>query len=130
LSEALLIAGAFYQLLSTSEISTPMAIFIVTPILLRASTFAAQFSAGLAIAAVTAMVSVGLYTHQSLPIPVNFRLLLGKIAVATILVLMLVSFSAAYWRGGLDYLPSAGSFPLKATLVWLVCVSGSRSTSR
>ena len=116
-SDALLITGAFYQLLSISEISTP--------ILLRASTFAAQFSAGLAIAAVTAMVSVGLYGHQSF---VDFRLLLGKIAVATILVLMLVSFSAAYWREGLDYLPDAGSFPLKATLIWLVCVSVTRST--
>src|ERR1700687_3752196 len=116
-SDALLITGAFYQLLSTSEISTP--------IFLRASTFAAQFSAGLAIAAVTAMVSVGLYGHQSF---VDLRLLLGKIAVATILVLMLVSFSAAYWRDGLDYLPDAGSFPLKATLIWLVCVSVTRST--
>jgi hypothetical protein len=116
-SDALLITGAFYQLLSTSEISTP--------IFLRASTFAAQFSAGLAIAAVTAMVSVGLYGHQSF---VDLRLLLGKIAVATILVLMLVSFSAAYWREGLDYLPDAGSFPLKATLIWLVCVSVTRST--
>src|SRR5438876_1758704 len=118
-SDALLITGAFYQLLSTSEISTP--------ILLRASTFAAQFSAGLAIAAVTAMVSVGLYGHQSF---VDFRLLLGKIAVATILVLMLASFSAAYWREGLDYLPDAGrrNFPLKATLIWLVCVSVTRST--
>ena len=116
-SDALLITGAFYQLLSTSEISTP--------ILLRASTFAAQFSAGLAIAAVTAMVSVGLYGHQSF---VDFRLLLGKIAVATILVLMLASFSAAYWREGLDYLPDAGrrNFPLKATLIWLVCVSVTR----
>src|SRR5438132_5107780 len=116
-SDALLITGAFYQLLSSSEISTP--------ILLRASTFGAQFSAGLAIAAVTAMVSVGLYGHQSF---VDFRLLLGKIAVATILVLMLVSFSAAYWRDGLDNLPDPGSFPLKATLIWLVCVSVTRST--
>ena len=116
-SDALLITGAFYQLLSTSEISTP--------ILLRASTFGAQFSAGLAIAAVTAMVSVGLYGHQSF---VDFRLLLGKIAVATILVLMLVSFAAAYWRDGLNYLPDPGSFPLKATLIWLVCVSVTRST--
>src|SRR6202047_1375198 len=116
-SDALLITGAFYQLLSTSEISTP--------ILLRASTFGAQFSAGLAIAAVTAVVSGGLYGHQSF---VDFRLLLGKIAVATILVLMLVSFSAAYWRDGLDNLPDPGSFPLKATLIWLVCVSVTRST--
>jgi len=118
-SDALLITGAFYQLLSTSEISTP--------ILLRASTFGAQFSAGLAIAAVTAMVSVGLYGHQSF---VDFRLLLGKIAVATILVLMLVSFSAAYWREGLDYLPDRHNFPWKATLIWLVCVSVTRSTFR
>jgi tetratricopeptide (TPR) repeat protein len=117
LSDALLITGAFYRLLSTSEISTP--------ILLRASPFAAQFSAGLAIAAVTVMVSVGLYGHQSF---VGFRLLLSKIAVATILVLMLVSFSAAYWREGLDYLPDPGTFPLKATLIWLVCVSVTRST--
>ena len=74
---------------------------------------------------VTAMVSVGLYGHQSF---VDSRLLLGKIAVATILVLMLVSFSAAYWREGLDYLPDAGNFPVKATLIWLVCVSVTRST--
>jgi len=112
----LLITGAFYQLLAASEIGVP--------ILLRASTFAAQFSAGLSVAAVTAMISVGLYGHQSFA---DFRLLLSKIAVATILVLMLVSFSAAYWREGLDHLPDAGSFPLKATLIWLVCVSVTRS---
>jgi sugar transferase (PEP-CTERM system associated) len=116
-SDALLITGAFYQLLSASENGTP--------IVLRASSFTAQFSAGLSVAAVTAMVSVGLYGHQSF---VDFRLLLSKIAVATILVLMLVSFSAAYWREGLDYLPDAGSFPLKATLIWLVCVSVTRGT--
>src|SRR5437763_8295490 len=69
-SDTLLITCAFYQLLSSSEIGTP--------ILLRASTFAVQFSAGLAVAAVTAMVSVGLYGHQSF---VDFRLLLSKIAV-------------------------------------------------
>src|SRR5712671_457569 len=116
-SDALLITGAFYQLLSASEIGVP--------ILLRASTFAAQFSAGLSVAAVSAMISVGLYGHQ---IFADFRLLLSEIAVATILVLMLVSFSAAYWREGLDHLPDAGSFPLKATLIWLVCVSVTRST--
>jgi sugar transferase (PEP-CTERM system associated) len=115
-SDTLLITGAFYQLLAASEIGVP--------ILLRASTFAAQFSAGLSVAAVTAMISVGLYGHQSFA---DFRLLLSKIAVATILVLMLVSFSAAYWREGLDHLPDAGSFPLKATLIWLVCVSVTRS---
>jgi len=116
-SDALLITGAFYQLLSASENGTP--------IVLRASSFTAQFSAGLSVAAVSAMVSVGLYGHQSF---VDFRLLLSKIAVATILVLLLVSFSSAYWREGLDYLPDAGSFPLKATLIWLVCVSITRGT--
>src|SRR5262249_55862255 len=98
-SDALLITGAFYLLFSASEIGVP--------ILLRASTFAAQFSAGLSVAAVTAMISVGLYGQQSF---VDFRLLLSKIAVATILVLLLLSFSAAFWRDGLDRLPNAGSF--------------------
>ena len=116
-SDALLITGAFYQLLSASEIGTP--------IVLRVSSFAVQFSAGLSVAAVTAMVSVGLYGHQSF---VDFRLLLSKIAVASILVLTLVSVSAAYWREGLGYLPDAGSFPVKATLIWLVCVSVTRGT--
>jgi sugar transferase (PEP-CTERM system associated) len=116
-SDALLTTGAFYQLLSVSENGTP--------IVLRASSFTAQFSAGLSVAAVTAMVSVGLYGHQSF---VDFRLLLSKITVAAILVLTLISFSAAYWRDGLDYLPDAASFPLKATLIWLVCVSVTRGT--
>jgi sugar transferase (PEP-CTERM system associated) len=92
---------------------------------LRVSSFNVQFSAGLAVAAVTAMVSVGLYGHQSF---VDFRLLVSKIAVASILVLTLVYFSAIYWREGLGYLPDATSFPLKATLIWLVCVSVTRGT--
>jgi sugar transferase (PEP-CTERM system associated) len=116
-SDVLLITGAFYQLLSTSEISAP--------IMLRVSSFTVQFSAGLAVAAVTAMVSVGLYGHQCF---VDFRLLLSKIAVASLLVLMLISFSATYWREGLSYLPDTKSFPLKATLIWLVCVSITRGT--
>jgi len=81
-SDALLITGAFYQLLSHSEIGTPL--------VLGVSSFSAQFSAGLSAAAVTAMVSVGLYGQQSF---LDFRLLLSKIVVASILVLMLVSFS-------------------------------------
>jgi sugar transferase (PEP-CTERM system associated) len=116
-SDALLITGAFYQLLSASEIGVP--------IVLRVSSFTVQFSAGLAVAAVTAMVSVGLYGHQSF---VDFRLLLSKIAVASILVLILVYSSAIYWREGLGYLPDTTSFPLKATLIWLVCVSVTRGT--
>jgi len=36
--------------------------------------------------------------------------------------------SAAYWREGLDYLPDRHNFPWKATLIWLVCVSVTRST--
>jgi sugar transferase (PEP-CTERM system associated) len=116
-SDALLITGAFYQLLSHSEIGTP--------IVLRVSSFGAQFSAGLAFATVTAMVSVGLYGQQSF---MDFRLLLSKIVVAAILVLMLVSFSASYWRDGLAQLTDFTHFPLKATLIWLVCVAVTRGT--
>jgi sugar transferase (PEP-CTERM system associated) len=118
-SDALLITGAFYQLLSGSDIGAP--------IMLRVSSFTVQFSAGLAVAAVTAMVSVGLYGSQSF---VDFRLLLSKIAVASILVLLLISVSASYWHEGLSYLPEhvVKSFPLTATLIWLVCVSVTRGT--
>jgi sugar transferase (PEP-CTERM system associated) len=116
-SDALLITGAFYQLLSESGVGTP--------IVLGASSFNAQFSVGLSLATVTAMVSVGLYGQQSF---MDFRLLFSKIAVASILVLMLVSVSATYWREGLDQLPDFANFPLKATLIWLVCVSVTRGT--
>lgn len=116
-SDALLITGAFYQLLSTSESGTP--------IVLGATGFNAQFSAGLSFATVTAMVSIGLYGQQSF---VDFRLLFSKIAVASILVLMLVSLSATYWRDGLAHLTDFASFPWKATLIWLVCVSVTRGT--
>jgi sugar transferase (PEP-CTERM system associated) len=117
LSDALLITGAFYQLLSESGIGTP--------IVLGASSFNAQFSAGLSFAAVATMVSVGLYGQQSF---MDFRHLFGKIIVASILVLLLVSLSASYWREGLDQLPDFANFPLKATLIWLLCVSVTRGT--
>jgi hypothetical protein len=52
-SDILLITGAFYHLLSQAETGTP--------IVLGASGFNAQFSAALSFAAVTTMVSVGLY---------------------------------------------------------------------
>ena len=116
-SDVLLITGAFYQLLSHSEAGTP--------IVLGVSSFSAQFSAGLAAATVTAMVSVGLYGQQSF---MDFRLLLSKIVVASILVLTLVSFSVTYWRDGLAQLTDFPNFPLKATLIWLVCVSVTRGT--
>jgi hypothetical protein len=116
-SDALLITGAFYQLLSASEFATP--------IVQGASSFPVQFSAGLSAAAVTAMVSVGLYGQQSF---LDFRLLLSKFAVAAIMVLVLVYLSATYWRSGLDDLLDAGSFPLKATLIWLACVATTRGT--
>src|ERR1700758_5026823 len=116
-SDALLITGAFYQLISSSEISIP--------IVLGVSSFSAQFSAGLSVATVTAMLSVGLYGQQSF---MDFRLLFSKIVVASVLVLMLVSFSATYWRDGLDQLTDFVNFPLKATLIWLVCVSVTRGT--
>src|ERR1700757_1319690 len=116
-SDVLLITGAFYQLLSHSEAGTP--------IVLGVSSFSAQFSAGLAAATVTAMVSVGLYGQQSF---MDFRLLLSKIVIASILVLTLVSFSVTYWRDGLAQLTDFPNFPLKATLLWLVCVSVTRGT--
>src|ERR1700751_2572200 len=116
-SDALLITCAFYNLLSHSEIGTP--------IVLGASSFSAQFSAGLSVAAVTTMVSVGLYGQQSF---VDFRLLFSQILVASILVLLLISLSATYWRDGLAELTDFSNFPLKATLIWLVCVSVTRGT--
>jgi sugar transferase (PEP-CTERM system associated) len=116
-SDALLITGAFYQLLSHSEIGTP--------IVRGVSSFSAQFAVGLAVAAVTAMVSVGLYGHQAFA---DFRLLLNKIAVASILVLTFVSFSVTYWRDGLAPLTDFADFPIKATLIWLACVAVTRGT--
>src|SRR5438477_985034 len=116
-SDALLITGAFYQLLSSSEVGMP--------IILGASSFSAQFSAGLSVATVTTMLSVGLYGQQSF---MDFRLLFSKIIVAAVLVLMLISLSATYWREGLDQLTDFVNFPLKATLIWLVCVSVTRGT--
>src|ERR1700749_4820319 len=116
-SDALLITGAFYQLISSSEVSIP--------IVLGVSSFSAQFSAGLSVATVTTMLSVGLYGQQSF---MDFRLLFSKIIVASLLVWMLVSISATYWREGLDQLTDFVNFPLKATLIWLVCVSVTRGT--
>src|SRR5215471_9231711 len=77
----------------------------------------------LSFATVTAMISVGLYGQQSF---VDFRLLFSKIAVASILILLLISFSATYWREGLGQLTDFSNFPLKATLISLVCVSVTR----
>jgi FlaA1/EpsC-like NDP-sugar epimerase len=71
------------------------------------------------------MLSVGLYGQQSF---MDFRLLLSKIVVASILVLMLVSFSVNYWRDGLIQLSDFSAFPIKATLIWLVCVAVTRGT--
>jgi sugar transferase (PEP-CTERM system associated) len=116
-SDALLITGAFYQMLSQSNGSTPL-IFGV-------SSFPARLAAGLSVAAVVAMVSVGLYGQQSF---LDFRLLISKIAVAFVLVLMFVVASASYWREGLRQLPDVGNLPLKATLIWLGCISVTRAT--
>jgi sugar transferase (PEP-CTERM system associated) len=116
-SDALLISGALYQMLSQSNESTPL--------LFGVASFPAQFSAGLSLAAVAAMVSVGLYGEQSF---VDFRLLIGKIAVAFVLVLMLVQVSASYWREGLQQLSETGNLPLKAALIWLGCISVTRGT--
>ncbi len=116
-SDALLITGALYQMLSQSNENTPL-IFGV-------ASFPAQFATGFSIAAVGAMVSIGLYGEQTF---VDFRLLIGKIAVAFVLVLMLVLVSASLWREGFEQLPDTGNLPLKAALVWLGCISVTRGT--
>jgi sugar transferase (PEP-CTERM system associated) len=115
--DALLITGAFYQMLSQSGGTTPLS-FGVTSL-------PAQLAAGLSLAAVAAMISVGLYGEQSF---VDVRQLLSKIAVAFVLVLLLVVISATYWREGLQHLPNLGDLPLKATLIWLGCISITRGT--
>jgi sugar transferase (PEP-CTERM system associated) len=114
-SDALLITGAFYQMLSQSGGTTPL-VFGITSL-------PAQLAAGLSAAAVATMVSVGLYGEQAF---VDFRLLLSKIAVAFVLVLMLVLVSATYWGDRLRHLPDTGNLPLKATLIWLGCISVTR----
>jgi sugar transferase (PEP-CTERM system associated) len=116
-SDALLISAALYQMLSQSNGSTPL-IFGV-------ASFPAQFAGGLSIAAIAAMVSVGLYGEETF---VDFRLLIGKIAVAFVLVLMLVQVSVSYWRVGLEQIQEIGNLPLKASLIWLVCISVTRGT--
>jgi sugar transferase (PEP-CTERM system associated) len=116
-SDTLLITGAFYQLLSEAQFGPP--------IVFGVANFNAQFAAGLSAAVVAAMVSLGLYSQRSFT---DFRLLFGKIAVASIVVLLLVSLSMNYWRTGLNHVADLDSFPLKATLIWLVCVSMSRGT--
>ena len=114
-SDALLITGAFYQMLSRSGGLTPL-VFGITSL-------PGQLAAGLSVAAVATMVSVGLYGEQSF---VDFRLLLSKIAIAFVLVLMLVLISSSYWRERLQDLPDAATLPLKATLIWLACISVTR----
>ncbi|MGH7116188.1 MAG: hypothetical protein ACREE9_17065, partial [Stellaceae bacterium] len=116
-SDTLLITAAFYQMLSQSNGNTPL-IFGV-------SSFPAQLAAGLSIAAVAAMISVGLYGHESF---VDFRQLVSKIAVAFVLVLILVAASTALWRAELVQLPDPGNLPLKAALLWLGCILLTRAT--
>jgi sugar transferase (PEP-CTERM system associated) len=116
-SDALLITGALYQMLSQSNENTPLIFGIAS--------FPAQFAAGFSIAAVGAMVSIGLYGEQTF---VDFRLLIGKIAVAFVLVLILVLVSASFWREGFEQLSDTGNLPLKAALVWLGCISVTRGT--
>ncbi len=114
-SDALLIAAAFYALLLYSGIETAIVPGITG--------FSAQLSAGLSFASVTAMLFLGVYGQQSF---VDLRLWFSKIAAASLLVLLLVSFSATYWRDILDHLTDFAHFPLKATLIWLACVSVTR----
>jgi hypothetical protein len=116
-SDALLITGAFYQMLSQSGTTNPLVFGVAS---LRA-----QLATGLSAAAVVTMISVGLYGEQSF---VDFRQLLIKIAVAFVLFLILVVACTAYWREGLKDLPDPANLPLKATLIWLCCISLTRGT--
>jgi sugar transferase (PEP-CTERM system associated) len=113
--DALLITGAFYQILTPSGAGGPL-VFGVT-------TLPAQLALGLSLAAVAAMISVGLYGEQSF---VDFRLLLSRIAVAFVLVLLLLVICASFWREGLQDPPNISNLPLKATLLWLGCISVTR----
>ncbi|MBV8739999.1 MAG: TIGR03013 family PEP-CTERM/XrtA system glycosyltransferase [Alphaproteobacteria bacterium] len=116
-SDALLITGAFYQMLSQSGPTNP-------PIFDDTSLHA-QLAAGLSAAAVTTMISVGLYGEQSF---IDFRQLLSRIAVAFVLFLMVMIACATYWHDGLKHLPDPANLPLKATLIWLGCISLTRGT--
>src|SRR5271165_3259452 len=95
--DALLITGAFYQMLSQTGSTAPL-VFGITSL-------PAQLAAGLSLAAVAAMISVGLYGEQSF---VDFGQLLGKIAVAFVLVLLLAVVSATYFRGELERFVDTG----------------------
>ncbi len=116
-SDALLITGAFYQMLSQSGPTNPL--------VFGDTSLRTQLAAGLSAAAVATMISVGLYGEQSF---VDFRQLLSRIAVAFVLFLMVVIACAAYWRDGLKDLPDPANLPLKATLIWLGCISLTRGT--
>jgi sugar transferase (PEP-CTERM system associated) len=113
--DALLITGAYYQMLSQTG-GTP-------PLVMGITSLPAQLAAGLSVAAVIAMISVGLYGEESF---VDFGQLLGKIAVAFVLVLLLAVVSATYFRGELERFVDTGNLPLKATLIWLGCISLTR----
>jgi len=73
---------------------------------------------------VTTMLPSGCTGSKAYGFPAPAR----QIIVASVLVLTLISLSATYWREGLDQLTDFVNFPLKATLIWLVCVSVTRGT--
>jgi sugar transferase (PEP-CTERM system associated) len=115
-SDALLITAAFYQMLLSHSGGAARLVFGI-------SSFPAQLSAGLSAVAVAAMISVGLYGQESF---VDFRLLLGKVGVAFVLVLMLLVASAPYWSAGLPEFADSANLPLKAALIWLGCITVTR----
>ena len=116
-SDALLITGAFYHMLSQAGAGSN-SVFGV-------SRFSAQFAAGLSVAAVAAMLSVGLYRQDSF---LSFRLLIVKLAVVSGIVLAAGVMAAAWWRDGLADLANVADLPLKATLIWLGCIAVTRGT--
>jgi sugar transferase (PEP-CTERM system associated) len=112
-SDALLIAGAFYHMLSQTGAGSATG-FSPT-----------QLSAQLTAATVVAMLSVGLYRQDSF---LSFRVLAAKLGVVSGIVLAAAALAAAWWRSGIVEFASLDDLPLKATLIWLACVAVTRGT--
>ena len=116
-SDGLLITAAFYQMLERPGVGSS--------VVRAVSHFPGPLAAGLALVSVAGMIALGLYTQQSF---VDLPLLASKIAVAFIFVLLSVLVAVSYWRDGPHNMPDAAALPLKAGLLWLVCISVTRGT--
>jgi sugar transferase (PEP-CTERM system associated) len=116
--DVVLIAAAFYQLLSKSAASAIAAAHGIPD-------FSGQLAAGLAAIVVTIMICIGLYRREYFAHPYP---LAGRLAAAFVLVVVLVSLSTVAWHRGDNGLADAATLPAKAALAWLACVAITRST--